>query len=90
MRHFLDQKWSPQEISATLKRAFPDEPDRIVSHATIYNAIYAYPRGELRRQLIACLRQGRAKRLPRSSLRFWLIPQTSFLFNNLRGVALRT
>ncbi|WP_454056752.1 IS30 family transposase [Cupriavidus sp. Marseille-Q8015] len=66
VRHFLDQKWSPQEISATLKRAFPDEPDRNVSHETIYNAIYAYPRGELRRQLIACLRQGRAKRLPRS------------------------
>lgn len=66
VRHFLDQKWSPQEISATLKRAFPDQPDLNVSHETIYNAIYAYPRGELRRQLIACLRQARTKRLPRS------------------------
>ena len=66
VRHFLDQKWSPQEISATLKRAFPDQPDLNVSHETIYNAIYAYPRGELRRQLIACLRQGHTKRLPRS------------------------
>jgi len=66
VRHFLDQKWSPEEISATLKRAFPEDRDRHVSHETIYNAIYAYPRGELRRQLIACLRQGRAKRLPRS------------------------
>ncbi|ODV44511.1 transcriptional regulator, partial [Cupriavidus sp. UYMMa02A] len=66
VRHFLDQKWSPQEISATLKRAFPDHREHHVSHETIYNAIYAYPRGELRRQLIACLRQGRAKRLPRS------------------------
>ncbi len=66
VRHFLDQKWLPEEISATLKHAFPDDPDRHVSHETIYNAIYAYPRGELRRQLIACLRQGRAKRLPRS------------------------
>lgn len=66
VRHFLDQKWSPQEISATLKRAFPDQRDLNVSHETIYNAIYAYPRGELRRQLIACLRQGHTKRLPRS------------------------
>lgn len=41
VRHFLDQKWSPQEISATLKRAFPDKRDRHVSHETIYNAIYA-------------------------------------------------
>jgi transposase, IS30 family len=37
-----------------------------VSHETIYTAIYAQPRGELRRQLIACLRQGRSTRLPRT------------------------
>ncbi|SPS02389.1 hypothetical protein CBM2634_P90016 [Cupriavidus taiwanensis] len=45
VRHSLDQKWSPQEISATLKRAFPYHRERHVSHETIYNAIYAYPRG---------------------------------------------
>ena len=37
-----------------------------MSHETSYTAIYAQPRGELRRQLIACLRQGRGTRLPRS------------------------
>ena len=62
----LDWKWSPQQIAATLKRAFPNEPARHVSHETIYTAIYALPRGELRRQLIACLRQGRGTRLPRT------------------------
>jgi IS30 family transposase len=41
-------------------------PERHVSHETIYTAIYAQPRGELRRQLIACLRHGRSTRLPRS------------------------
>jgi transposase, IS30 family len=62
----LNWKWSPQQIAGTLKRVFPDEPERHVSHETIYTAIYAQPRGELRRQLIACLRHGRSTRLPRS------------------------
>ena len=59
-------KWSPQQITATLERVYPDEPERHVSHETIYTAICAQPRGELRRQLIACLRQGRSTRMPRS------------------------
>ncbi len=51
VRHFLELKWSPQEISAVLKRVYPpDHPSLNGSHETIYNAIYAYPRGELRRQ----------------------------------------
>jgi IS30 family transposase len=62
----LDWKWSPQEIAGTLKRVFPNEPERHVSHETIYTAIYAQPRGELRRQLIACLRRGRSTRMPRT------------------------
>jgi transposase, IS30 family len=61
----LEWKWSPQQIAATLKRAWPGEPDKHVSHETIYTAIYAQPRGELRRQLIACLRHGRSTRMPR-------------------------
>ena len=66
MLTLLDWKWSPQQIAGTLKRVFPDEPVRHVSHETIYTAIYAQPRGELRRQLIACLRHGRSTRMPRS------------------------
>lgn len=62
----LDWHWSPQQIAGTLKRVFPNEPKRHVSHETIYTAIYAQPRGELRRQLIACLRQGRSTRMPRT------------------------
>jgi len=62
----LDWGWSPQQIAGTLRKAFPDQPERHVSHETIYTAIYAQPRGELRRQLIACLRQGRGTRLPRT------------------------
>ena len=61
----LDWKWSPQQIAGILKRVWPDDPSRHVSHETIYTAIYAQPRGELRRQLIACLRHGRSTRMPR-------------------------
>jgi IS30 family transposase len=63
---FLKAKWSPQQIASTLAFVFPDDPDLQVSHETIYTAIYAQPRGELRRQLIACLRHGRSTRMPRT------------------------
>ncbi len=62
----LSWAWSPQQIAARLKRMFPTQPERHVSHETVYTAIYAQPRGELRRQLIACLRHGHSTRLPRS------------------------
>jgi IS30 family transposase len=58
--------WSPQQIAHTLRRMFPHERAWQASHETIYNAIYAYPKGELRRQLIALLRQGRSTRRARS------------------------
>lgn len=61
----LESRWSPQQIAATLRRTFPDQPERHVSHETIYTAIYALPRGELRRQIISLLRQSRSSRRPR-------------------------
>jgi IS30 family transposase len=66
VHHFLSERWSPSQIAGTLKRMWPDDPQRTVSHETIYNCIYAMPRGELRKDLIACLRRERAKRMPRS------------------------
>ncbi|CAL8477036.1 transposase (plasmid) [Caballeronia sp. S22] len=62
----LDWKWSPQQISGTLRRMYPTDPTQHVSHETIYTAIYAQPRGELRRQLIACLRHGHNTRMSRA------------------------
>ena len=41
----LSWKWAPQQIAATLRRVFPDDPSRHVSHETIYTAIYALPPG---------------------------------------------
>ncbi|MBF9264880.1 IS30 family transposase [Acidovorax cattleyae] len=60
-------RWSPQQIARTLQRMHPDDPRQSVSHETIYNAIYAYPLGELKKQLLALLHQCRSGRLPRSA-----------------------
>jgi len=62
--------WSPERIAGRLKPMHPDEPTERVSHETIYNYIYNYiyaqPRGELRKTLIAALRQAHKKRLARA------------------------
>ncbi len=61
----LKQSWSPQQISGKLKSM--DTPQQqSVSHETIYQGIYLLPRGQLRSELIDCLRRARAKRMPRS------------------------
>ena len=62
----LLQHWSPEQIACTLKREHPCERTLQASHETIYTAIYAAPRGALRRELVALLRQGRGARKPRT------------------------
>jgi len=64
-RDLLDG-WSPEQIAGRLKQEHPADKAMHVSHETIYTYIYAQPRGELRRTLIAALRQGHKKRLPRA------------------------
>lgn len=61
----LREGWSPLQIAGRLRRMDPGDPGQRVCHETIYVALYALPRGELRRELLACLRQGRQKRRPR-------------------------
>jgi IS30 family transposase len=62
----LRARWSPEQIAGILARAFPDTASHRVSHETIYSAVYLVPRGELRKELIGCLRQGRSTRKPRT------------------------
>jgi transposase, IS30 family len=62
----LRGRWSPEQIAGILDRLWPDDRGRTVSHETIYNALHAMPRGELRKELISLLRHGRATRRPRS------------------------
>ena len=57
---------SPEQTARTLKRMHPENPDLHFSHETIYQAIYAMPRGDLRAEVVALLRFGHTKRRPRT------------------------
>jgi IS30 family transposase len=56
----LHAKDSPEQISRRLVLLFPDDPGMRVSHETIYRSLYVQGRGGLRRELVKCLRTGRA------------------------------
>ncbi len=58
----LDCRCSPEQAAGRLKVLYPDDPAMRVSPETIYQSLYVYPRGALRRELRACLRTGRAVR----------------------------
>lgn len=60
------KKWSPEQISNRFRMDHPGRPEWCVSHESIYNAIFVQSKGELRKELGACLRSGRANRVPRS------------------------
>ena len=53
----VHRRWSPEQIACRLKSMHPDDPTRLISHETIYAAIYAQPRGGLKAEMIAALRQ---------------------------------
>lgn len=58
--------WSPEQISYRLKIEFPDDKSMRISHEAIYQALYIQGRGALKRELVSCLRTGRALRVPRA------------------------
>jgi IS30 family transposase len=58
--------WSPEQIANRLRIEFPDDESMRISHEAIYQALYVQSRGALKRELVACLRSGRALRVPRS------------------------
>ena len=61
--------WSPQQISRRLRLDFPGDEAMRISHEAIYQSLYVQGRGALRRELTACLRTGRALRVPRARSR---------------------
>ena len=58
--------WSPEQIANRLRFDFPYDESMRISHEAIYQALYVQGRGALRRELTACLRTGRALRVPRA------------------------
>jgi IS30 family transposase len=63
------KSWSPEQISNRLRVDFPDDESMRISHEAIYQALYIQGRGALKRELVACLRTGRALRVPRARTR---------------------
>lgn len=61
--------WSPEQIAQRLKMDFPEDTTMRISHEAIYQGLYIQERGALKRELSACLRSGRALRLPRERAR---------------------
>jgi IS30 family transposase len=61
--------WSPEQISRRLPVEFPDDESMRISHEAIYQALFIQGRGALKRELVACLRTGRALRVPRARAR---------------------
>ena len=61
--------WSPEQISHRLRIDFPDDESMRISHEAIYQSLFIQGRGALKRELVACLRTGRALRQPRARSR---------------------
>jgi IS30 family transposase len=61
--------WSPEQIANRLPVDFPDDESMRISHEAIYQALYVQGRGALKRELSACLRTGRALRVPAARTR---------------------
>ena len=61
----LRQRWSPWQIAGRLKREYPHNENRRVSHETIYRTLFIQARGALKKELIQHLRRRRGMRRSR-------------------------
>lgn len=53
----LNQLWSPEQIVKRLKMLYPIDMTMRISTETIYSYLYVWPRGELRKVVLKCLRR---------------------------------
>ena len=58
------RRGAPSRSRRRLPLDFPEDETMRISHEAIYQALYIQGRGALRRELTACLRTGRALRVP--------------------------
>jgi IS30 family transposase len=64
VEHDLEKRYSPEQIAGRVRLEFPEDSEMWVSTETIYQSLYVQSRGALRRDLVKCLRTGRALRRP--------------------------
>jgi len=57
VENHLKQNWSPEQIARRMRMEYPFDKTMRISHETIYQHLYVLPRGELKKELILCLRQ---------------------------------
>ena len=61
----LQRQWSPEQVAGWLKRTYPDDTSRQVSHETLYRSLFIQARGALKKELVAHLRRTRVMRRSR-------------------------
>ncbi|MEK7762941.1 MAG: IS30 family transposase [Nitrospirota bacterium] len=58
----LRLKWSPTQIAETLKKDYPNGMTMRIAPESIYTYLFVLPKGTLKKELLACLRQNRKHR----------------------------
>ena len=61
----LQLEWSPYQVAGWLKRTYPQDETRQVSHETIYRTLFIQARGALKKELLQHLRRTRGMRRSR-------------------------
>jgi IS30 family transposase len=61
----LRLQWSPYQVAGWLKRTYPQDESRQVSHETIYRTLFIQARGALKKELLQHLRRTRGMRRSR-------------------------
>ncbi len=66
LRRYVHEKlrlhWSPEQIVKSLMREYPGSKTMRVSAEAIYSYLFVLPRGELKRELLECLRRKHKRR----------------------------
>jgi len=66
-KYLLEERFSPEQTSASLHKAYPSDPSMHVSHETIYQYIYHHKDPYQKRLLVQCLRKRKKQRRRRKT-----------------------
>ena len=54
--HLTKKRWSPEQVAKRLKILYPNSMDMRISHESIYNYLYVFPRSLLKKEIISNLK----------------------------------